>query len=202
MSFINFKPWVGKEYFTRGFQGERLLVLGESHYCINELAKNGRCFPLCKKANMDNNCFSITQDVIHEAIYKYEGEPYQRTFLCFERAMLGKVLTQAERESFWQSVMFYNYLQYSQNAPRTTPQSEHWAESEKAFIELLEIYSPDKIIVWGVRLYNYLHHFNGKDYKLIVSGNDSAEVRTILLNGQNIPALKIIHPSCPRGKKL
>lgn len=200
MSYINFNPWVGKDYFTKGFQGMRILVLRESHYCKNELAKNGRCFPLCLKENMDSACYSQTQDVIYDMIYKYKGEPYQRTFICFERAMLGKELTQAERETFWHSVIFYNYLQYSQSAPRTTPQSEHWAESKEAFSELLEKYSPEKIIVWGVRLYDYLHNINGKNYKLIVSDNNTAEVRYISLNGQNIPALKMTHPSCPIGK--
>lgn len=200
MSYINFNPWVGKDYFTKGFQGKRLLVLGESHHCDDELAKNGKCFPTCLKEKMNKICHAQTQKVIHDAIYKYEGVHFQRTFICFERAVLGKVLTETERELFWQSVMFYNYLQYSQSAPRTTPQPEHWIESKEAFSELLEKYSPDKIIVWGARLYDYLHNFNGKDYKLIVSDNNIAEIRYISFNGHNIPALKMLHPSCPRGK--
>ena len=43
MSNINFKPWIGKNYLTKGYQGKRILVLGESHYCSKELSEGGRC---------------------------------------------------------------------------------------------------------------------------------------------------------------
>ena len=56
-------------------------------------------------------------------------------------------MSQEEREKFWESVMFYNYIQYAQGGPRIEPQNEHWANSEKAFKELLETYSPDYITV-------------------------------------------------------
>ena len=103
MSHINFKPWVGKNYSSSGYKGKRILVLGESHYC-GELNEGGICHPLCSREKIQSDCFSFTEDVIHDYIYSYRGEPYQQTFLCFERGVLGKELTQQEREEFWQSV--------------------------------------------------------------------------------------------------
>ena len=200
MSEINFKPWVGKDYFTKGYQGQRILVLGESHYCKTELAEGGRCHPLCQKEKMDNACYDQTQDDVHAMVYNYEGYPFQQTFLCFERAVAGKVLPQKEREEFWESVMFYNYIQYALPAARINPNPEHWGKSEKAFVELLEKYSPDKIIVWGARLYNDLPDLGGHGLKLKVSDEETADVWVYNVNGKDIPALKIHHPSAPTGK--
>ena len=200
MSEINFKPWVGKDYLTNGYQGKRILVLGESHYCISELAEGGRCYPLCQKKQMDKACFCQTQAVVHEAVYEYGGQSYLHCFVSFERAVTGKVLTQAERVAIWESVMFYNYIQYALPAPRTSPNPEHWGKSEKAFMELLEKYSPDKIIVWGVRLYNGLPDLGGHEIKLKVSDEETTDVWMYNINGKDIPALKIHHPSAPTGK--
>ena len=200
MSEINFKPWVGKDYLSKGYQGQRILVLGESHYCAAELAEGGRCTPFCLKEKMKEECFCQTQDVVHEAVYAYGGQKYLRCFVSFERAVTGKVLTQEERVVFWESVMFYNYIQYALSAPRTSPNPEHWGKSEKAFVELLEKYSPDKIIVWGVRLYNGLPDLGGYGMKLKVSTTDSADVWMYNVKGKDIPALKIHHPSAPTGK--
>ena len=32
MEYVNFRPWIGKTYYTTGYEGKRILVLGESHY--------------------------------------------------------------------------------------------------------------------------------------------------------------------------
>ena len=172
MSNINFKPWIGKNYLTKGFQGKRILVLGESHYCSKELSEGGRCYPLCKRELMNVACFTQTQDVVREAVYDYGGQRYLQAFLCFERAVAGKVLSQEEREKFWESVMFYNYIQYS----------------------------PDYIIVWGVRLYNGLPGFGGEGHKLTLDNGDYNYYWNYTINGKVIPALKIHHPSAPTGK--
>jgi hypothetical protein len=133
MEHVNFRPWVGSNYSTNGFQGKKILVLGESHYCT-ELCQNGRCFPLCKKENMKEECFSQTESVIHDFVYYYSGEKYEQTFLCFERAILGKEASQQEREMFWEGIIFYNYLQFDQKGPRMPIKPEYWEESERAFI--------------------------------------------------------------------
>ena len=33
MKNVFFKPWVGENYYSKGFNGKRILVLGESCYC-------------------------------------------------------------------------------------------------------------------------------------------------------------------------
>lgn len=199
MSHINFRPWVGNNYFSKGYRGKRLLVLGESHYCT-DLVEGGKCYPLCTREKMHTGCFSQTEDVISNFVYYYNGESYEQTFLCFERAILGKKATQEEREELWQGIIFYNYLQFDQYGPRKPIKQEYWAESELAFRELLEHYMPDNIIIWGVRLYNGLPDWGGKHTLLQISENDYADVWTYTINGKGIPALKVYHPSTPIGK--
>lgn len=199
MEHINFRPWVGKNYFSCGFGGKRILVLGESHYCC-DLAESKRCFPLCIKANMLDSCYSFTEDVIHDFVFNYSGARYEQTFLCFERACIGKELSQQEREEFWESIIFYNYLQFAQAGPRTSIKPDYWEESELAFKEVLNQFMPDYIIVWGVRLYNGLPNWDGKHSLLQISENDYTDVWTYTINGKQIPALKVYHPSTPIGK--
>lgn len=200
MSKINFRPWVGKNYQSTGYKGKRILVLGESHYCIKDLEPGGRCCPLCKKENMKDDCYSQTEDVVNTFIHYYDGERYLQTFLCFERAIVGKELTQEEREELWQSVMFYNYIQFSQSGARIAPQADHWEKSELAFRELLEEYMPDYIIVWGARLYNGLPNWDGEGSVLQISENAKTDVWTYNVKGKRIPAIKVHHPSSPSGK--
>ena len=115
MNYVNFTPWVGKDY-QNGF-GEtklKLLVLGESHYC-NALGK-GICTDCCLQ-NCLNQGYSkadyLEQTItyIDELVHAYTGELYQQTGLCFERAVVGRELSDFEREDFWNHVVFYNYIQ-------------------------------------------------------------------------------------------
>ena len=199
MSHINFRPWVGKNYLSQGYKGKRILVLGESHYCY-ELCEGRKCYTLCTKEKMKEDCFSQTEDVLEAFVHSYSGESYEQTFLCFERAILGKEATQEEREELWNGVVFYNYLQFDQAGPRKPIMPEYWAESELAFKEMLEEYMPDYIIVWGVRLYEGLPDWGGKHSLLQISENDSTDVWTYTIQGKKIPALLVHHPSSPTGK--
>ena len=200
MSHICFRPWIGKNYLTEGYKGKRVLVLGESHYCPQELSQNGRCYPICKKELMNEVCFSQTEVAISEFITDYVGRGDQQTYLCFERAMTGKILTLVEREEFWNSIMFYNYIQFCQSGPRKPLPSEYWADSEKAFQEILEKYAPDYIVVWGSRLYKGMPEWNCKYSILKLSEDDWTEVRVYHINNKLIPAMRVYHPSTQIGK--
>lgn len=203
MSYVNFRPWVGKNYFSNGYNGKRILVLGESHYCPQELSPTGRCYPICKRSLMNEICFSQTEEAIAEFINDYSGNKYQQTFLCFERAIVGKELTIEEREEFWNSIVFYNYIQFCQGGPRRPLPSESWSDSEKAFAEILDIYSPDYIIVWGVRLFDGMKgmpEWNSTQSVLKLSEEEWTYVRTYDIRGKLIPALRVYHPSTAIGK--
>ena len=135
-SNINFKPWVGRKY-KEGYNGKHILVLGESHYCRDELKRKGRCYPKCQVETCDE-CHNKTKDLIYDFIHAYVGDKYQQTYLCFERAIAGKELNYSERKEFWNRIVFYNYVQYSLPAARVAPSPEYWEKSELAYREILE----------------------------------------------------------------
>ena len=180
-SKIFFQPWVGTEYNSGGVFGKKVLVLGESHY---------------------GNTPDATDDTIgtiKEFVYDYWSAPYQQTFLCFERALAGREISQEEREQLWNSIIFYNFFQKSTIGPRTGPDMTVQQESEEAFRELLEQYQPDAIIVWGQRLYNLLPGWDGTETTIEI-GDDSTRVWHYNIRGKTIPAMSVHHPSAPTGK--
>lgn len=193
MSHINFKPWVGKNYDAGLFNGKKVLILGESHFCQLERGSEGRCSQICSKELMDEKCTNQTIDVIDDI----KNQVWlSRTFTNFERTIFGKVPEQNEREFFWDSVIFYNYLQYSQSGPtRPLEQNEEaYKDSEIAFKELLETYMPDYIIAWGMRLYDIAPNWGGEPSKIDIVDNGEANVWTYTIKGKRIPVLFIYHP--------
>ena len=200
MTKINFKPWVGKNY-DKGINGKKVLVLGESHYC-SPIEKRNCMGKICTQQNV-SNCANFTIKVVGDYVNHYSGEKYEQTFLCFERAVANRELSQTEREEFWNSVMFYNYLQYAMDAPNQQPsatQWKMWAQSEEAFRELLETYEPDKIIVWGQRLFNALPEWDSTKDMLIATDGQQTPLRIYNFNSKKIPAMQVYHPSMPNGK--
>lgn len=203
MTHINFRPWVGVNYAKSGFLGKKILVLGESHYCKKDLAIDGKCYPVCSKEKMNRDCFEQTNDVMEGIIYYLDrSERYHRTFLHFENAIFGRDLRdeQKTREAFWNSVIFYNYFQYSQKGPSMPLEqaSYSYKESALAFQEILEEFMPDYIIVWGCRLYNTLPPLIGEESKICID-NKSTEVWTYNIKGKKIPAMKVWHPCMGLG---
>ena len=193
MSKINFRPWVGKNYENGLFNGKKILVLGESHYCMNERGDAGRCNQACSKEMMDERCVSQTIDVIDEI----KNQDWRlRTFSNFERTIFGRVPDQKEREQLWDSVIFYNYLQYAQSGPtRPLEQAKDALEdSELAFKEVLETYMPDYIIAWGMRLYDIAPDWGGEPSVLEIVDNGEASMWTYEIKGKRIPTLFIYHP--------
>lgn len=198
MSQINFGPWIGTDFYNPGWKGRRVLVLGESHYCKGDLDQDGCCFPSCTKEKMKAACHTMTCDVVNDFLYKYKGSYHQRTFVCFERAVTGKVLDFNERESFWNSVAFYNYMQHSQKGPRHDVKI--LSDYSDAFVEIVKMLDPDRIIVWGKRLYHNLPMLNSTESMLTID-NETTLIRNYNFNGKSIPAICIEHPSCPNGKR-
>ena len=196
MNKVNFQPWVGENYESGGIFKQKILVLGESHYCAKE---EGCLGVLPEECPM--HCPKLTIDVVLQYLNEYDGRGSQQTCLCFERAVMGKVLSDEEKKNFWDSIVFYNYVQTTcLDETRKTPTAEHYRSSEDAFRELLETYQPDKIIVWGQRLYNSLPNWDGYAGEVKISNGDVTDVWHYNINGRDVPAMKIYHPSSPLGK--
>ena len=182
MSKINFLPWVGEHYSTTGFAGKRILALGESHYCDK-----------ASDAKPD-----ITGKVIADLFDpQSEHEAYKNTYTKFAEALLGRdCLSLEDKERFWNSIAFYNYVQVPMTGARVAPSQKDFRDSEAAFFEVLELLRPDIVIVWGSRLYNNLPHggLQGDDLRA-PDGHWVETWRYFLGDRKEVKIVPIMHPS-------
>lgn len=175
MKNVTFSPAVG-EHYQEGFKGKKVLVLGESHYDVSNDEKD------------------ITKIVI-QRFQEYQlgkGESFahwMNTFTKFARSFDNKELEGNQVADFYDSVAFYNYVQESLDESRKSPTKEQFANSEKAFFEVLEELQPDVIIVWGHRLWDNMTA-NNVEYD-----EDNDEYYYVLNNGKKVLTVGIKHPS-------
>lgn len=192
---VFFKPFIGKNYFNKGFNGVKLLVLGESHYCGEKGVGCKFCGVLSGK-----DCSDKTNEVISDFLNYKSGEVvydnWMRTFTTFTNVIFGEPISNEMVIDFWNSVVFYNYVQSSTDGPRIPPDSNQFNDSINAFIEILEECKPDLIIVWGKRLWNYLPDI-GREGNEKLLGNDAEGLYYYKVGEKEIPAYRVDHPSTP-----
>lgn len=113
---IFFQPFVGKDYANGGIFGKRIMILGESHYCDESCTDCGDC-------QLHRECMNFTQQVLDDYLNENkERQNWMRTFLKFERSLVGEETNQAMRLKIWHSVIFFNYLQVAMGGPRELAQ--------------------------------------------------------------------------------
>lgn len=184
-----FKPWVGKDYKTGGLFNRKIMILGESHYCGED----------CKECGNSElfDCSQFTIDVIKNYLdANVERERWMSTFLKFERSLVNHVTSPEESKAIWDSVIFYNYLQFAMHGPRQAGTSEQYKASEEPFFSVLELYQPDLMIVWGTQLWNQLPGDKWEDGKqLLVDDYPIQNGYYCLTNGNKVRTICVYHPS-------
>ena len=102
------------------------------------------------------------------------------------------------------SVTFvYNFIQKDlpkKDGERTPVSKDDLIGSQEALEEILSIYQPDKIVVWGSRLYNMLPSLNGTGKTLQTADGAKTDIWIYTINGKSIPCMKVNHRSTPSGK--
>ncbi|MBR0177882.1 MAG: hypothetical protein IJQ11_10715 [Bacteroidales bacterium] len=186
MKDVRFEPWVGKNYKTSGYNGKKILVIGESFYCSEEEA-------------VATLTTIIVEDylAIRKGEYRKNNGGWTNTYLKFERSLKGKVTTPEESQTIWDSIAFYNYLQVPMSGARESGSPIDYKNAEKAFFEVLNDLQPDLIIVWGVgKLFNNLPEDRwtwGKP--LNVDGWDINNGFYQLNNKNEVRCIAVYHPS-------
>ena len=90
-SNIFFQPFVGKDYVNGGIFGKRIMILGESHYCDESCTDCGDC-------QLHRECMNFTQQVLDDYLNdNKERQNWMRTFLKFERSLVGEETDQTMR---------------------------------------------------------------------------------------------------------
>jgi len=190
MKNVFFEPRVGANYESKGLNGQKLLVLGESHYCKKGCTDCGN--------STHTECRNFTKDVFAEYLdYKNgngEFDYWMKTYTKFSNILFEKKLDIDELEEFWDSVIFYNYVQSATEEMRVSPSEEQFERSLDAFIEVLEEYKPDLIIVWGARLWEMLPDIGRKGEENVLD-NGNGQFYYFKVGDKEIPAYSIYHPS-------
>lgn len=188
MAFFN--PWIGKHYFNNKLFSKRIFILGESHYC------DKNCID-CGNVYQHPECGSITSDVIGWYLNpEIEREKWMNTYLKFERSLVGIETFNDDSIKIWDSLVFYNFLQVAMSGPRISGTNKEYADAAKSFLDTLEQYSPDVLIVWGVRLWDNLPNKYWEDGDIIkVDGYSVPNGYYNLPNGHNVRAFAVYHPS-------
>lgn len=190
---VKFLPFVGCKYSygisfnekgelvlgEEGNPGKKVLVLGESHYCDEELS--------------DEELSSFTRDVLKCYLSSEERYNWMRTFVKFERALSNTVTEFKDSKEIWSRLMFYNYLQRPLQGMRMAGDSEDYEEAMDPFFAILKTYQPDYIIVWGRRLFENLPYANGEAGEYM-SGID-VNPRSYKIEDKMVKAFPIYHPS-------
>ena len=183
-------PFIGRYYANGGLFGKRVMVLGDSHYCDGGCCDCGNC-RLCRL------CAMFTQDVLRDFLdERKERQNWMRTFVKFERSLVGKMTDWALRQKIWDSVMFYNYLQVAMSGPRKAGTSAQYKQAANAFFEVIDKYESECIIVWGKRLWNNMPNERWQDGDdIVVDGNHIATGYYLLSNGKRVKVVAVYHPS-------
>ena len=190
---VRFYPWIGSHYEDGLMGGNKVLILGESHYCddVPEGQKQRHNCPkeschYCDLCYMDIECHLKTQDTIREFL---RGIAY-RAQRVFGKRVIGRYLSREEEFDFWNRIAFYEYIQYSQTGPRVPLNRGDPYVNQEAFLELLDYLKPDRIIVWGKRFYPFLAHFFGQEVQV-----HPKFTRAFTMTIRNTPVLIMDHPS-------
>lgn len=189
---VKFLPFVGDQYSygisfndngelvlgTEAKPGKKVLVLGESHYCDEDLS--------------DEELSSFTREVLDCYLKSEERYSWMRTFLKFERA-LSNADTNIDSKSIWNHLMFYNYLQCPLRGLRMAGDSRRYEDATTPFFAILKKYKPDCIIVWGRRLFVNLPSENVQEGEYMPS--IEINIWSYQIDGHTIMVLPVVHPS-------
>lgn len=150
MKGVFFIPWVGSKYFKYGLNGTRILVLDEAHLCSNNTDN------FCEGCDFHISC-TLTNDSSERFIkYKNGGggyESWMSAWTKFINIFFGEKVTNKCAVNFWESIIFYNYVQKPILAPQKLPNKKDYNNGKSGFESVYNKYNPDIIIVWGKRLW-------------------------------------------------
>ena len=203
-SAVYFRPWVGENYESGGMFSKRILVLGESHYQLDEK------IPLEKDLTIrcvEQQAMEQISDEGKSPLKPQKKLPFwTKIAIAFLNPPSDAVPSLSEKRKFWQSVIFYNFIQESvglkePNEPSPRPTKEMAKRSIPAFEEVLREHCPQFIAVFGCELWwKMLETWDEKGPVIAdIPDNQSGETELYAHPKGKALAFRLRHPSAPQG---
>jgi hypothetical protein len=150
-SAIRIAPWVGDQYGqATGVFRQRTLILGGSQY--SEGYENFHT------AEGVAEWLTFTNDVVYYYLNPEEKGKWKKTYTTFINSVFGCQTDEEQRGRFFDSVIFYNYLQEIAGASASEAGNfdYHAPVHFEAFREILETHQPEVVISWGSKVWDAL----------------------------------------------
>lgn len=203
---VFFNPFVGKNYGTKeSLFPKKILVLGDSHYCKVECKNRDTCGDKL----LHPECQDFTEKTVYEHYLNSEcKDPWKRTFSRFINSMYEYPANQEEKKSFFDSIVFYNFLQNAagQNWNEANNYGHTQNQHLKAFYEVLDEHMPDTVISWGNRLWDILLNDWGygeaEKPLLSIDNKDFYCCYYYPYRDKTIMLVGTIHPASPKFDKV
>lgn len=136
-----FMPWIGPRYRDGGFDGLRVLILGESHYRWGLEADRVR---YATRVVMQGEVTGTDQHRFHDRVMRVMHGSNGR-------------IPQEEVVRFWNGVAFYNYVQeFVGDHPRDRPSPMQWEQAATVLPTVLAALRPQFVLACGRELYEHL----------------------------------------------
>lgn len=141
---LKWLPWIGKKYFN---SEHRLLIVGESHYLIDDKEHPERL----KKNKEEAEQQDFTRNVIQT--FCIENKKPQPTFDNITRCLFGKrtmkKITLEMREEKWRHLAFYNFVQRLMKTNQKRPTKDDLQTGWNVFSKLINILQPTECVFIG-----------------------------------------------------
>lgn len=157
-SRIFFEPRVGKHYGEKeSIFPMRILVLGDSHYCDG-------CSE-CGDRDTHPECANMTANVVRDYLDPTCKKTWKKTFSTFINSVFGRSTTIQDREAFFDSVAFFNFLQVAAGETAYSARTVNYGDPRylEALSEVKTRLDPDVVIVWGDRVWQCVSAKAGAD---------------------------------------
>ncbi len=176
------RPWQGESYGPKSPLGIAVMLVGESAYDWPQRKREGI------------SAKEVTRKIIRDEIcgkhkHRFQGRAAEA---CAGDSLRDK---REERELFWNSVIFYNYVQALLPNRKRRPSKEQWKAAAPAFLKMIDDANPQLIIVFGRGVWdNFFDTSLGKSERSGRTQKDwSRLVRT--RKGSSALAIRIDHPA-------
>lgn len=146
-----FAPVIGELYGTaESIFPKRLLILGSSFYV------DGACDEGFVMEKADGADFGL--DIIGMYLDPGFSAPWKKTYSTFINSVFGRATSIEERAAFFDSIVFYNYLQVPAGEdPYSAGNYDYNAKIHfDAFLDVLETVKPEIVISWGAKVWDAL----------------------------------------------